>query len=101
MKNLKINENTTKRDFLKAGGDKKSWKEYEAITTEVKNLNIAVVSLQARANKTADIIKQWSIESEATFNEANSQSVDLILSSCDLSQEEYREKIIFYGMIRE
>lgn len=89
MEVLNINENTTKRDFLKTGGSRKDWKEYRSITKEIRKIDKEIIGLQARADITADIIKRWSIESPSTFNEANNQEVDLILYSRDLTGTGY------------
>ncbi len=92
MNNLKINESTTKRDFLKSGGTKENWRMYKDLTNEIKNLNNEVSALQVRADITSEIIKKWSEESSSTFREVNSQKIDFILYSRDYSGKGYLGK---------
>lgn len=96
MKNLKIDETTTKKDFLKNGGNEDDWKTYESLTDEVKQLTKDYEVFQARADITAETIKKWAESSPKIFAEANNQNVDMILISRDLSKEEYYGKNEIY-----
>ena len=83
-----ISENTTKENYLNKGGNLEKWDEFETYNNEIIGLKNIYAGQVIRANKTQEIIDNWSVASKNIFNEVNSKNIDFVLFSEDLSKND-------------
>ncbi len=81
-----ISDETSKKDFIKQGGNKKDWKEYKNLGKKADNATKAFNAADSRANITQGIIDRWKQSSPNLYGEVDGQSTDFALFSVNTDE---------------
>ena len=92
MKKYNIREGMKKKEFLKSGGTKEQWGEYDAELQVEKTSKNQIKGMEKRANITQKLIDNWGANAPNIYKEVDGKSVDFILMSNNTSLTDNEEE---------